>query len=62
MFPNIDEDNNLYFASNGHIGFGGLDIFRSTFQQNHWTYPLNLGYPFNSDKDDFAYILIAKKK
>ena len=61
MFPYINDDNNLYFASNGHIGFGGLDIFKSTFKQNHWRYPINIGYPFNSDKDDFSYIFDKKK-
>ncbi|MCZ4694129.1 hypothetical protein DWB61_02485 [Ancylomarina euxinus] len=62
MFPYIGEDENLYFASSGHIGFGGLDIFKSSFEQNHWNYPVNMGYPFNSDKDDFAYIFNQKKK
>ena len=36
MFPHISENNSLYFASSGHIGFGGLDIFKSTFLKNHW--------------------------
>ncbi|MGZ2371853.1 carboxypeptidase regulatory-like domain-containing protein [Ancylomarina sp. YFZ004] len=62
MFPYISEDQNLYFASSGHIGFGGLDIFKSNFEQNHWNYPVNIGYPFNSEKDDFAYIFDYKKK
>lgn len=62
MFPYINENNTLYFASNGHIGFGGLDIFRSIFEQNNWAYPINIGYPFNSDKDDFAYLFDHKKK
>ena len=61
MFPYINADNNLYFASSGHVGFGGLDIFKSTFEQNHWSYPINMGYPFNSDKDDFAYMFDHKK-
>lgn len=62
MFPYINENNTLYFASNGHIGFGGLDIFKSIFEQNNWAYPINIGYPFNSDKDDFAYLFDHKKK
>lgn len=56
MFPYISNDNYLYFASSGHIGFGGLDIFKSAFEQNHWSYPINIGFPFNSPKDDFGYI------
>ncbi len=61
MFPFIAEDDYLYFASDGHIGLGGLDIFKSTFEQNEWTYPVNLGPPFNSSKDDFGY-LVKKNK
>ena len=29
MFPYIHENGDLYFASNGHIGMGGLDIFKA---------------------------------
>ncbi len=61
MFPFIAEDGYLYFASDGHIGFGGLDIFKSIFEQNEWTFPVNLGPPFNTSKDDFGY-LIRKNK
>ncbi|WP_421918265.1 OmpA family protein [Marinifilum sp.] len=62
MFPFIGHDNYLYFASDGHIGFGGLDIFKTTFAQNHWTFPVNLGPPFNSEKDDFALIFKGSKE
>lgn len=61
MFPFIAENGYLYFASDGHIGFGGLDLFKSIFEQNEWTYPVNLGPPFNTSKDDFGY-LIRKNK
>lgn len=60
MFPYISDDQFLYFASSGHIGLGGLDIFKSKFEQNNWLYPINIGYPFNSNKDDFAYIFDHK--
>lgn len=62
MFPFIGDDSYLYFASDGHIGFGGLDLFKTTFEQNSWTYPVNLGPPFNSEKDDFAFIFRNTKK
>ncbi|RXQ96821.1 hypothetical protein EO244_04110 [Ancylomarina salipaludis] len=62
MFPYICEDGFLYFASNGHIGLGGLDIFKTTFEKNHWKYPVNIGFPFNSPKDDFAYMYDFKNK
>lgn len=62
MFPFVGDDNYLYFASDGHIGFGGLDIFKTTFERNSWTYPVNLGLPFNSEKDDFGFIFKGSKE
>lgn len=55
MFPYITE-HKLYFASDGHLGLGGLDVFEvknETVFQN----PVNLGAPLNSQLDDFAYIV-----
>jgi len=56
MFPFLSRENNLYFASNGHGGLGGLDIFEYSFQRDTIT---NIGYPINSGKDDFGYIVNA---
>jgi len=55
-FPFLREDTVLYFASNGHIGMGGLDIFKSTLKDDEWGAPVNLGYPMNTNFDDFAII------
>lgn len=55
-FPFLRSDTVLYFASNGHIGMGGLDIFRSTFNGENWGVPVNIGYPMNSSFDDFSII------
>jgi len=49
-------DNTLYFASNGHGGLGGLDIFVSTKTLNGFTPPVNLGYPINTTTDDFSLV------
>ncbi|QCX37792.1 hypothetical protein FF125_04830 [Aureibaculum algae] len=57
MFPHIDGDNVLYFSSNGHAGFGNLDLFASKIYDHTISEPINLGEPLNSPKDDFAYIL-----
>lgn len=57
MFPHIDDDNILIFSSNGHAGFGNLDLFASKIYDNTESSPINLGEPLNSPKDDFAYIL-----
>jgi len=56
IFPFIAANNRLYFASNGHLGLGGLDIFYVTPQHDMgaWNLPVNLGAPVNSTHDDFA--------
>lgn len=56
IFPFLAANDRLYFASNGHLGLGGLDIFYATPQQdmNAWNLPVNLGAPVNSTHDDFA--------
>jgi outer membrane protein OmpA-like peptidoglycan-associated protein len=49
-------DNVLYFASNGHGGLGGLDLFESRLTVNGFAPPVNMGYPMNSSADDFSLI------
>ena len=57
-FPFVSDDYKLYFASNGHLGFGGLDIFEAEHQGGtSWANPVNLMKPFNSNKDDFGYVI-----
>lgn len=55
-FPFVSAENELYFATDGHPGLGGLDIFVSKLDQygNYGT-PINLGTPVNSPTDDFAF-------
>ena len=45
----------LYIASQGHGSMGGYDIFVSKFVQGQWTAPVNMGYPINTQYDDFFY-------
>jgi len=49
----------LFFSSNGHVGMGGLDIFKSEFNPDNSTYgvPRNLNPPMNSSKDDSYFIM-----
>jgi outer membrane protein OmpA-like peptidoglycan-associated protein len=57
IFPYIAPNNRLYFASNGHIGLGGLDIYYTTPAAqglDSWNFPVNLGHPVNSNFDDFG--------
>lgn len=52
----------MYFASEGHNSMGGFDIFKSTFVQGQWTKPENLGYPINTQYDDFFFASTANGK
>ncbi|NOT37581.1 MAG: OmpA family protein [Saprospiraceae bacterium] len=46
----------LYFSSDGHPGFGGLDIYKTWRLTNQqWSIPQRLEYPVNSGADDFSY-------
>ncbi|WP_168196299.1 OmpA family protein [Echinicola soli] len=45
----------FYFASNGHPGHGGLDVYRADLQGGDFSGLVPLGQPYNSSKDDFAY-------
>ncbi|MFB3390067.1 OmpA family protein [Flavobacterium sp. LAR06] len=57
-FPFISENNDLYFASDGHPGLGGLDIFISVAEETKsFKKAVNVGEPVNSPFDDFAYII-----
>lgn len=56
MFPWISPEGILYFASNGHDGLGGLDIFMTQGLGTSTEVVKNIGYPINSPKDDFALI------
>ena len=55
-FPFVDADNNLFFASDGHPGLGGLDIFEAKSANNSFEKPVNVGKPLNSPMDDFGYV------
>jgi outer membrane protein OmpA-like peptidoglycan-associated protein len=54
MFPYLAGNGDLYFASDGLAGFGGLDLFRTHQSAGHWNKPENLGQPVNSSYDDFS--------
>lgn len=54
MFPFLLDDRTLYFSSNGHPGFGALDVFVSINKKDRWRKPQNLLPPINSGGDDFG--------
>ncbi|WP_044200805.1 OmpA family protein [Flammeovirga sp. OC4] len=52
----------LYFSSEGHLGFGGLDLFKSEKEGPNWTTPQNLGYPINDHADQVSLVVSADGK
>ncbi len=62
-FPYITEENELYFASDGQLGLGGLDVFVTQIN-NDGSYGeiKNVGEPVNGPKDDFAFIIDVKTR
>ena len=63
LFPFLHEDGTLYFSSDGHLGMGGLDIFKAEKKgKGEWTNVTNLKYPLNSAGDDFGIIFEGTKE
>jgi peptidoglycan-associated lipoprotein len=57
FFPSFDADT-LYFSSDGHVGMGGMDIFKTyKSEKNAWYPPINLKAPINSGMDDFGLLV-----
>jgi outer membrane protein OmpA-like peptidoglycan-associated protein len=54
-------EHKLYFASNWHYSFGGLDIFYTTWQDGAWAFPKNLGHAVNSSQNDFYFFKSADR-
>ena len=58
MFPFLHSDGSLYFSSNGHIGLGGLDVFKSEKDESgQYVSVINMKAPINSSLDDFGFIV-----
>jgi len=51
----------LFFASNGHMGFGGMDLFNSKIVKGNFEKPENLGYPINDHRDQLALFITAQR-
>ena len=61
-FPFITQDNKLYFASDGHPGLGGLDVFVTNLENSYRPTIENVGRPINSEEDDFSFIINEETK
>ncbi|MFN8299378.1 MAG: OmpA family protein [Chitinophagales bacterium] len=57
LSPSFDDSTKtLFFSSNGHPGYGGFDVFKSTEQQDlGWSEVVNVGAPINTGADDLYY-------
>lgn len=62
QFPFVASDNKLYFSSDGHLGYGSLDVFVSEISGNEYSEPVNIGLPLNSNLDDFSFNIDATTK
>lgn len=62
-FPFVNNENEIYFASDGHPSLGGLDIFVSKINEDGtYNETQNVGTDVNSTKDDFAYWIDTKSR
>jgi outer membrane protein OmpA-like peptidoglycan-associated protein len=63
FFPSLS-NGELYFSSNGQLGFGGLDLFSSEFDEENQSFsePVNLGAVVNTSDDDFAIVFNKDNK
>ncbi len=62
-FPFVSDENEIYFASDGHQGLGGLDVFTSKInEQGNLEEIMNLGEPVNSKFDDFAFMIDSESR
>jgi len=57
VFPFVDANGTMYFASNGLPGLGGLDIYSADGENTSWSGVTNLGNPINTSKDDFGFVV-----
>jgi peptidoglycan-associated lipoprotein len=60
LFPYVRDSATIYFASSGHPGMGGLDIFRATLDSVGKWHVTNMGVPINSNADDFGITFAGK--
>ncbi len=61
LYPQVLDNEMLFFASEGHKGYGGLDLFAVQVASKKVGLAVNVGSPFNSQRDDFALNLMKEK-
>ncbi|CAG5077913.1 OmpA family protein [Parvicella tangerina] len=60
VFPcrDANDPNSIYFSSNGYRGFGGLDIYKTTYKNGKWSKPELMPKAINSSYDDFGLVFL----
>ncbi|WP_051719998.1 OmpA family protein [Anditalea andensis] len=53
-------ENRFYFSSDGHTGLGGLDVYQATVSDDQFSAVINMGTPYNSPQDDYAFAIFDK--
>ena len=61
-FPVIQGDGELVFSSDFHLGFGGMDMYRTRWTGTAWSNPKNMGSPLNGSRDDFGLVMLPEQK
>jgi len=61
-YPFLDQHNNLFFSSSGHMGFGGYDIYVCLFNGEGWDKPQNLSELVNSEKNEIGFSIHPGRK
>ena len=61
-FPYVAADSTLYFTSDGQPGYGGMDLFHYKLKDGKFAKPDNMGFDFNSAKDDLSMIVDTKNR
>lgn len=56
LYPSYADDTVLYFSSDGHIGMGGLDIYKATMVDGKVNAIENMKYPINSSRNDHSLV------
>ena len=63
MFPYMRNDSTLYFSSDGHVGMGGLDIYKAEYDKKSKAWKVeNMKFPINSQADDFGITFEGNKE
>ena len=57
IFPFVSKNNIIYFSSNGYKTRSNYDIYYSKLDNNEYSKPVNIGFPINSNYDDFAFVI-----